>query len=188
MSSAQLSRPQTRPLELSGAGREAAVMLLISPDCKTQSPSIVLTRRKDTLQHHPGQISLPGGSREAGETIQQTALREVEEEIGVAPETIEIIGTLNRIYVPPSDFTVAPLVGWLTAKPDFAIQAEEVDQLIVVPIAELLDPSNRQFSSVTSDSHQRDVPWFALLGQQVWGATAIVLDDFAQRLQRELTS
>ena len=188
MNSAQLTRPRTRPTELPESDREAAVMLLISPDSDSQSLNFVLTRRKDNLQHHPGQISLPGGRRDPGETIQETAFREVKEEIGVAPDTVEIFGPLNSIYVPPSDFTVAPFVGWLSTKSDFDIQAEEVDELILVPIAQLLDPSRRKFSSVASDTNERDIPWLALQGHQVWGATAIILDDFSQRLQRELSN
>lgn len=188
MGSSKLVRPETRPKELSGEGREAAVMLLVYPASDDGTLHTILTRRKDDLQHHPGQISLPGGRRESGETIQQTALRESEEEIGVDQSTIELLGKLNSIYVPPSDFTVTPWVGWLEKEPAFRLQAEEVAELIRVPITSLLDPSIRRCSSVASDAKARDVPWFSIQNHQVWGATAIILDDFAQRLGRQASN
>jgi len=187
MSSAKLPRPESRPMDLPGKGREAAVMLLIFPSRDDGTLNTVLTRRRDDLQDHPGQISLPGGSRDSDETIEQTALREVEEEIGIDQSEIEMIGTLNSIYIPPSDFSVEPFVGWLTAEPTFLLQANEVAELIRVPIAYLLDTSTRRFSSVDTDPKPRNVPWFAIETHQVWGATAIILDDFAQRLQRQLS-
>lgn len=183
MSSSKLVRPQMRPAELDGEGRKAAVMLLAFPG-KNDHLCTVLTRRQDTLQHHPGQISLPGGSCDVGESIEQTALREVEEELGVDRDSIEVVGSLNQIYIPPSDFTVTPFVGWLTSEPTFTIQTEEVDQLIRVRLVDFFASSSRKFSSVDSDSKERDVPWFAVEDHQVWGATAMILDDFVQRLRR----
>ena len=125
-SSTKLHRPQTRPEHLEGDGRQAAVMLLIYASGNPSKLHTVLTRRKDDLQHHPGQISLPGGRRDQNETVEQTALREVEEEIGVERSEIEVFGELNTVYIPPSDFTVTPIVGWLAQQPTFAIQPEEV--------------------------------------------------------------
>ena len=186
MSSSKLVRPETRPNELEGEGRQAAVMLLISPGSDGETLHTVLTRRKDDLQHHPGQISLPGGRLDEGETIEQTAVREVEEEIGIARDSIEILGTLNSVYVPPSDFTVSPFVGWLSEEPIFTLQADEVAELINVPLSHFLDRSNRRVSSVSSDAKARDVPWFSIGKHQVWGATAIIVDDFIQRVERIL--
>jgi 8-oxo-dGTP pyrophosphatase MutT (NUDIX family) len=186
MSSSKLVRPETRPKELAGEGRQAAVMLLIYRGTNNDSLQTVLTRRKDDLQHHPGQISLPGGRHEKDETLEQTALREVEEEIGIDRNSIEILGTLNSIYVPPSDFTVTPFVGWLSEEPAFVLQADEVAELIRVPVNHFLDRSNRRNSSVTSDRKAREVPWFSVQQNQVWGATAIIIDDFIQRLEAVL--
>lgn len=180
MSSASLKRPRTRPAELSGIGRIAAVMLLMFPDAEGQTQT-VLTRRRDTLKHHPGQISLPGGRQEPGEPLAETAVREVEEEIGVAREQIQILGELNPLYVPPSDFTITPFVGWVDDEPTFRLQASEVAELIQVPIGHFCDPATRQFSAVDNDTQDREVPWFSSGGRQIWGATAIILDDFVQR-------
>ena len=183
MSSSKLVRPETRPAELEGEGRKASVMLLIFPAGDGDSLHTVLTRRKDDLQDHPGQISFPGGGREKGETIEQTALREVEEEIGIDRESIELLGRLNSIYIPPSDFTVTPLVGWLSKEPSFVLQASEVAELICVELAQFFDRSIRKRSPVTTDPKTRDVPWFSIGKHQVWGATAIILDDFVHRIE-----
>lgn len=183
MSSSKLVRPRTRPRELPGVGREAAVMLLIYPENDGELQT-VLTRRRDDLQHHPGQVSLPGGRREPNESIERTGLREVEEEIGIPQIAVTVLGSLNPIYVPPSDFTVTPLVGWLDAEPSFVLQADEVAELISTPLSLFFDRSNRRCSAVDNDIHDREVPWFAVEHHQVWGATAIILDDFVQRAER----
>lgn len=185
MSSSKLVRPRTRPKDLLGDGRHAAVMLLIFPSPNSDSDSLqtVLTRRKDDLQHHPGQISLPGGRHEEDETIEQTAIREVEEEIGIDRNSIETLGSLNSVYVPPSDFIVTPFVGWLSNEPTFVLQADEVAEVIRVPIAHFFDRSNRRKSSVANDTKDREVPWFSIPQHQVWGATAIIIDDFVHRLE-----
>ena len=179
-------RPETRPKDLPGDGREAAVMLLIFPSKDDESLHTILTRRKENLQHHPGQISLPGGRRDEGESIEQTALREVEEEVGIDRTGIETLGTLNLVYIPPSDFTVTPFVGWLASEPTFKKEVDEVAEIIRVPLTDLLDSSIRKYSSVDSDLRTREVPWFSIQSHQIWGATAIILDDFVQRLQRQL--
>lgn len=183
MGSSKLVRPETRPKDLPGEGREAAVMLLFFPSIEDEKLHTVLTRRRDDLPDHPGQISLPGGSRDKGETLEQTALREAEEEIGIDRSKVETLGQLNSIYIPPSDFTVTPYVGWLESEPTFTLQADEVAELIRVPLANLLDTSIRKYSSVDTDPKQREVPWFSIQQHQVWGATAIILDDFTMRLQ-----
>jgi 8-oxo-dGTP pyrophosphatase MutT (NUDIX family) len=183
MSSSKLIRPRMRPADLPGPGREATVMLLIYPQ-EDGELHTVLTRRPDDLQHHPGQVSLPGGRREPNEPFERTGLREVEEEIGIPQSAVSVLGTLNPIYVPPSDFTVTPMVGWLEAEPTFVLQVDEVAELIRVPLSLFFDRSIRRCSAVNNDKHERDVPWFAVEHHQVWGATAIILDDFVQRVER----
>ncbi len=180
MSSAGLVRPRRRPEGLPGSGRIAAVMLLFFGG----ELNFVLTKRPETLKHHPGQISFPGGRVEAGETLQQAAVREVEEEIGVSADQIEVLGSLQPFYVPPSDFTVTPFVGWLDRRPEFVPQAEEVAELIVAPLEHFTNPAVRRRSDVDNDPVDREVPWFAYRDLQIWGASAIFLDDLIQRMQR----
>jgi 8-oxo-dGTP pyrophosphatase MutT (NUDIX family) len=183
MSSASLRRPRKRPADLAGKERRAAVMLLLFPGAKNDELQTVLTRRPETLQHHPGQISLPGGRQEPGEPIQTTALREVEEEIGVNRSQITVLGTLTQIYVPPSDFTVTPFVGWADREPTFQLQEDEVAELIYAPLLPFMDSDNRNLSPVDNDTQNRDVPWFAVARKQIWGATAIIIDDLVQRIE-----
>ena len=169
---------------MAGKGRVAAVMMLFFPE-ESGEFCFVLTRRPDTLKHHPGQISFPGGRVEDGETLQQAALREVDEEIGVRADKIEVLGSLEPFYVPPSDFTVTPFVGWCSDKPEFILQSEEVAELIVAPLEHFMDPATRRFSDVDSDPQDdRSVPWFAFEDLQIWGASAMFLDDLIQRIER----
>lgn len=180
MSSAGLVRPGKRPAGLPGEGRVAAVMLILFGD----EPNLVMTRRPETLKHHPGQISFPGGRVEDGETLEQAALREVEEEIGVPGQQVEVLGSLQPHYVPPSDFTVTPFVGWMNQQPEFVLQQEEVAELITVRLSHFMDTSVRKFSDVDNDPVERAVPWFALRDLQIWGASAMFLDDLIQRIER----
>lgn len=181
-----LVRPRQRPKDLPGNGREAAVLLLVFPD-KRGDLMTALTRRHRKLTKHAGQISLPGGRRDPGETLDQTALREAEEEIGIAAVEIELLGKLNPVYIPPSDFTVAPYVGWYDGEPQFIRNDQEVDEIIQVPIAALLDPGIYLTGPVeTGSGKTMEVPYFQVDLHQVWGATGIMLSEFVDRLRAVL--
>ena len=184
MSSDALHRPRQRPSKLPGQGQSAAVLMLMFPSAdQPTEPSMVFTRRPETLRHHPGQISFPGGRCEEGETPEQTALRETFEEIGVSPEQVEIVGRLNSVYIPPSDFTVTPLIGWVSKRPKFSLQESEVAETIEIPVTYLLDRNNRGLAMVESSRGARDVPCFLFQDRKIWGATAIMLDDLLSRIQ-----
>lgn len=180
-----LNRPRKRPSHLRGEGRVGAVMLLLYPKCHRQQLSFVLTRRRDDLRDHPGQISLPGGSCENNESLQQTAIRESQEEIGIHPESIEIIGSLESVYIPPSDFTVHPFVGWHHESPNFRIQASEVAALIEADVKWLLAPDSLEFGPIKGQNMPDRAAYFQIGENQVWGATARVLIDFRNRLLAE---
>jgi ADP-ribose pyrophosphatase YjhB (NUDIX family) len=107
-----------------------------------------LTKRPDYLGTHGGQISLPGGKAEAGETLIETALRETEEEIGIKPESIEVLGTLSDFFVIPSNFMVTPVVGILHDEPVFTPDPKEV--------VRVFKGSVNQTIRKRSHSHQRD--------------------------------
>ncbi len=89
--------------------RDAGVLLLLHPD--EADPSVVLTVRRDHLPDHAGQISFPGGRRERGESLSDTALREAEEEINLPPASVDVLGALTPLFIPPSNFCVHPFVG-----------------------------------------------------------------------------
>lgn len=199
-----LNRPMTRPEALPGKGRVAAVLLLLYPDQpsnqlgQSSRPddrfglNLVLTKRNSELSNHAGQISFPGGGQESGESLWQTACREAFEEIGVGKspadnqgEPIELIGQLNTVYIPPSDFTVTPFVGWQDSRPEFVCAVEEVEQVIEVSLADLLDPRFLKHGEVVSaNSQPLEVPYYQAGDHRVWGATAIILSELIERVDR----
>ena len=183
-----LNRPLSRPNHLSGDGLIAAVMILVYLDeSDPGNLKLVLTKRNANLTKHASQISFPGGRQDLGETLEQTALRETEEEIGIKRNEIEVIHQLNPVYIPPSDFTVTPFVGWKPNAPKFVRSPNEVAEIIQAPVALLLDSSTLKVGTVETDNGQvLNVPFYDIDGHRVWGATAIVLGELIERFQRAL--
>ena len=179
-----LDRPRRRPDELPGEGRKGAVLILAYPD--GDSIEIALTKRTQKLKHHAGQISLPGGRQEPGEALTVTALRETHEELGVSATNIEVLGHLNQVYIPPSDFTVFPIVGWLSTAPDFRPSDDEVAEIITVTIQYLMEPATLTRGTIEIGSQQLDVPFYKVQEHRVWGATAIILREFLLRIESVL--
>lgn len=161
--------------------RQAAALLLLYPqDAQWYFP---LTRRAESLETHKGQISLPGGSQEEGESLEQAALREAREEVGVDPARVQILGALSPIYIPPSNFCLHPFVGHIQRRPEFRALADEVAEIIEAPLAALLDPANAREQDWSLQGQIRRVPFYQIGRCQVWGATAMVLAEFAAMLQ-----
>jgi len=181
-------RRNERPPEMQGEPRVGGVLLLLY--CYQQQMHVVLTRRRDDLNAHAGQISFPGGRREAGETAVQTALRETYEEIGVPPADISILGELTSIYIPPSDFEVHPYVGWVHngERPSFTPQISEVAEIIETPLSHLMQPESRRSEPWEFRGSQVTVPFFDVDGHKVWGATAIMLSEFLERLRTVMSA
>lgn len=164
-----------------GSPREGAVLLLLYP--KRQEICIVLTRRRDDLQAHAGQISFPGGRREVLETPAHAALRETHEEIGVDPSQVQLLGELTPLYIPPSDFEVHPFVGWHEQPASFSPQPSEVAELLEVPLQMLFDAKTRQEETWHQRGLELQVPYFSIGLHKVWGATAMILSEFVERLR-----
>ncbi len=177
-----LPRPQVRPSRLAGEPRLGAVLLLLFG--RQEIPHLVLTRRRDDMNAHAGQISFPGGRNEAPEALLATALREAEEEIGVLADEIQILGQLNQLYIPPTDYEVHPFVAWHAGQPRFRPAPEEVAELLEVPVPFLLDPANRHEEAWNLRGHEVQVPFFLVNGHKVWGATAMMLSEFLVRLRQ----
>ncbi len=137
-----------------------------------------LMKRVEDGLTHSGQISLPGGSREAGESIRETALREACEEIGAACAEVDVLGQLSTLYIQPSNFLVTPTVGYVADRPDFKCDPREVAELIEVPLAMLFDPSVVKREPWTLRDVQVEVPFFQIGAHKVWGATAMILSEF----------
>ncbi|MEM1128205.1 MAG: CoA pyrophosphatase [Bacteroidota bacterium] len=153
--------------------REAGVLIALYP--LAEEPTLVLTVRRSELRDHAGQVSLPGGRREAEETLAETALREAHEEVNIAPESVELVGALTPLYIPPSRFCVYPQVGILARRPPLHATDAEVARILEVPVRHLMKPSTRRLTPRTLGGAPVDVPSFLVEGHDVWGATAMML-------------
>jgi 8-oxo-dGTP pyrophosphatase MutT (NUDIX family) len=156
--------------------RIAAALLLLYPH--DGGVAVPLTVRASGLARHAGQISLPGGAADPGETLAETALREASEEIGVNPSDVRVLGELTPVHVLVSGFTLHPIVGVMDRRPDFAAAPDEVQEILEVSLHHLRDASHIRQGTRLREGVAVEYPYFDLLGHQVWGATAMVLGEF----------
>ncbi|MEM8534035.1 MAG: CoA pyrophosphatase [Chloroflexota bacterium] len=167
--------------------RKGAVLLIFYPD--SHDLRIPLTVRSNTLPTHRGEVSLPGGATDPdddGPTA--TALREGYEELGIDPESIDIWGTLSPLYIPPSNFYITPVVGFSKHHPHMQVNTAEVQEVITVTVRELLDPQRVVVEQWQRQGIALQVPFFAIAGHKVWGATAMILSELVARIRRSLLS
>lgn len=158
--------------------RQAGVLLFLYPVQGVLY--LVLTVRTSNLNHHSGQISLPGGGWEEGDaSLQETALREAEEEIGIVTDGLELLGPLTTLYVPPSNNIVHPFVACAPHRLVFRPDPKEVAELLEVPLHLLLDPATQREEDWTWRDAPLRVPFYAVGEYKVWEATAIILAEFA---------
>ena len=131
---------------------------------------------------HSGQISLPGGKfEETDESLIYTALRESQEEIGIDPGQVQIIGQLTEMYIPPSNFQVTPVVGYQASRPHFTADPKEVAKIIEIKLEDLLDERNRQMKKMKiSLGFSLKVPSYFINKNIIWGATAMILSEFRE--------
>ncbi|HVA45636.1 MAG TPA: CoA pyrophosphatase [Pirellulales bacterium] len=157
--------------------RDAAVIALLYPHAGDWY--LPLTVRPATLTAHAGQISLPGGASEPGETTAQAALRELAEELGVPASEVSLLGPLSPIYVFVSEYLVTPWVAAIDARPRFRPSADEVSELLEVPLSRLLDPAARGSHTRRQRGIELSVPHFQWGRHRIWGATAMILTELA---------
>jgi 8-oxo-dGTP pyrophosphatase MutT (NUDIX family) len=137
---------------------------------------VVLTRRTWNLRSHQGEVSFPGGRQDEGEDLDRTALREAQEEIALDPAEVEIVGELDHLATVTSRSFIVPYVGSLGVAPRLRANPAEVEAVLHVPIAELLDPAIfREERWVFPGGHERSIFFFELVGDTVWGATGAML-------------
>jgi len=167
--------------------REAAVLALFYPDRNNQT-RLVLILRKTYKGVHSAQIGFPGGRVElTDKNLEETAIRETYEEVGVQPENINIQKKLTKIYIPPSNFWVHPFIGTANRTPNFVRQETEVEQIVEVKLEDFLNESSLiQETLSTSYAKNVDVPAFFLNGHVVWGATAMMLSEVKMILKSTL--
>jgi len=141
---------------------------------------IVFIRRSEYVGIHSGQIAFPGGKYEdSDEDLRTTALREVEEEIGIKADAVEILGYLTDLYIPPSNFMVRAYVGYLKEEPVFNIDDREVQEVLVLGYEHFKHPdviNIREFKTHNS-TRLTKAPYFEVDGAIIWGATAMILTE-----------
>lgn len=182
-----LMSPNGRPLAKDyqkkfGEARRSAVLILFYPI--HFEPHFVLIQRPKYEGTHSAQMSFPGGKMEKEDlSLKHTALRETQEEIGILPESIQVLGEITEVYIPPSNFLVLPFVGFLDEKPVFVKDDREVDEVVNIPVTELLDDRNIERGVVQENNEHRIVaPYFLLKNKVVWGATAVMLSEIRQMI------
>lgn len=183
--------PIERILELKKKARsmktakQSAVLCLFYPSSEGDT-RFVLILRKTYKGVHSAQIGFPGGKIEEGDaSLQHTALRETEEEIGVEAASISVLKPLTELYIPPSNFFVQPFLGILEDTPQFVAEEAEVDAIIEVSLSEFLNDKARTYQTLnTSYAKQIKVPAFLLQGHIVWGATAMMLNEIRELLKQ----
>jgi 8-oxo-dGTP pyrophosphatase MutT (NUDIX family) len=147
-----------------------------------EAAHIVLTMRADTLGRHGGQISLPGGVVDPGETFEQAAIREAHEEIALPPEDVEVIGALTPLEIPVSGFRLHPVVATTRRRPAFRAADGEVAAILEIDLDELTRPSALIEHSRRRDGVPMTVPGFHVRSVEIWGATGMVLAEFLMLL------
>jgi 8-oxo-dGTP pyrophosphatase MutT (NUDIX family) len=160
--------------------RISSVLVLLYPtDTDVHFPLIV---RPDYPGVHSGQVGLPGGKQEPEDSsLSVTALRETQEEVGIHPSSIELLGPLTPLYIPPSGFLVHPFVGWLGRSPEFTTDPTEVASLFEVPVSRLIDPNAVSEERIRlQNGLQLTTPAFRFNDRIVWGATAMILSEFGE--------
>jgi 8-oxo-dGTP pyrophosphatase MutT (NUDIX family) len=157
--------------------RHAGVMLLLFPQEGQLYTTFIQRTAHNPNDPHSGQVSFPGGKRdETDENMLECALRETEEEIGVSVREIEVLGSLTQLYIPVSHFNVHPFV---PRKPGFRLQESEVKSVLNFPLEHFLNEGNLDRCDITVRSFtMRNVPYFRAGDSKIWGATAMILNEF----------
>ncbi|HJQ29730.1 MAG TPA: CoA pyrophosphatase [Rubrobacter sp.] len=175
-------RPRIPPPDADS--RRAAVLVPIL--IEDGDARVVYTVRKDHLADHAGQISFPGGSIESGDgSLLETALREAEEEIDLSPDLVEVIGELEEMYIPPSNFRVSPFVGLLPPEAEMVLAPDEVEEIFTVSLDTLTAPETFRKMAWRYEGRDYEVPVFAIEGpvpRNIWGATAAMTGALLARL------
>ncbi len=167
------------------SAKKAAVLILLYHRVDRIFISLI-KRKHHEADRHSGQISFPGGKMETSDNYPvETALREAREEIGIG-DTIEILGQLSPLYIPVSNFYVAPVIAWYaSSNPYFNIQETEVDELIELDLGLLLHPDTKTHKNITifSTLTIQEVPAYEVHGHVIWGATAMILREMEWMLR-----
>lgn len=156
--------------------RRAAVLVLLYP-IGNRLQLLYIQRTSPKRDRHAGQIGFPGGSVEADDTDAiDTALREAAEEVGADRAAVTILGELTPLFIPVSNFLVDVVVGYTPSRPDFVLQESEVARIIELPLTDFLTEGARRVGprQLASGLSLPNVPYWAVAGEEIWGATAMM--------------
>ncbi len=183
-----LNRGRGRSIHLGGGAPRVAgtppvpAAVLIALVASPRGPEIILTERTAEMRNHPAQISLPGGRIEPGDSSPAAAaLREAWEEVGLPPETVDILGCLP-LHRTVSDYCVHPFVGWVEPPVTLVPDEREVADVFLVPLQFVIDPLNHLRESLWRDGQERHYYVLPYPGRRIWGATAAILVSLARAL------
>ena len=165
---------------------KAAVLILLYP--KNNQPYLVFIKRSHLVHHHQNQISFPGGQQEDEESLEETALRETEEELGLNGSRVSVHGQLTPLYVSASNYLIYPVVGSLMDTPHFSPQPEEVAEIIEVPLAHLLKEENLKKEIWPLRDRVALVPFYHFQEHKIWGATAMILSEFLSLIEEFISA
>lgn len=158
--------------------KPAAVLIALT---ERADPGMLLLHRPSTMRAHPGQIAFPGGRRDEGEGPVEAALREANEELGIRPEDVRVIGT-SDIYQTGSGYEITPVVGIIPPDIEIVPNPTEVAQWFEAPVDFVLDPANQQQKTIEWEGRMHrfiEIDW---QGHLIWGVTGAILHNLAQRL------
>jgi 8-oxo-dGTP pyrophosphatase MutT (NUDIX family) len=167
--------------------RKSAVLMLLYPiDNEIHFPLIL---RNSYEGFHSDEVGFPGGRFEiSDENLIQTALRETQEEIGINPGEIQVLGTLTDIFIGPSDFNVLPVVGYLPYRPDFVPDSREVQQIFDLKLDYFSDPNIVGCSEISIPGDLVITPYYEVNGHKIWGATAKIILELLCVLNNSLST
>jgi 8-oxo-dGTP pyrophosphatase MutT (NUDIX family) len=170
----------TRPRRVAEAGDDripAAVLLLVF--YRDQEPYLVFAKKTETVPHHKGQFSFPGGLVETldGSRV-ETALREAREEIGLDPEAVEVLGILDDLLTATTRFVITPVIGLCAAPPALHPDGREIERVLEVSLRHLRDPAAFREEQWERDGATHPVAFFTCGDDVIWGATARILEEF----------
>ncbi len=160
--------------------RPAAVLVpVLAADPEVR---LVFTRRADDMSRHPGEVSFPGGLADPGETLRQAALREAEEELGLVEADVEILGTLPAVHTHVTGILISPFVGLLRVDPVLTPNADEIAEVLEVPLRTLVDVGEVRWLERNGMRFPTQV--FEVGGHVIWGATGRIVQSFLDALER----
>lgn len=149
-------------------------------------PHVLFTRRTDTVEHHKGQISFPGGAADRGDAdLLATALRETEEELGVAAEHVRVLGTLDDVPTFVSGFVITPFVGVIPHPYAFRVSAVEIAEVLAVPLGTFRDPERARVEMRDREGEPAQVYFYSHGPHEIWGATARIMKGFIDAVFEE---